>query len=106
MIYWAKRRCSPGAEIPFMKVLGDLQLKLGAPHELMMLSSHPLSHQDFEVFIGVPQRELLAPFEGFTEIQENELPDKLIALVIREDEFDGTLPGNCCKAACRDEKMT
>jgi hypothetical protein len=80
MIYWAKRR----AEIPFMKVLGDLQLKLGAPHELMMLSSHPLSHQDFEVFIGVPQRELLAPFEGFTEIQENELPDKLIALVIRE----------------------
>jgi hypothetical protein len=37
MIYWAKRRCSPGAEIPFMKVLGDLQLKLGAPHELMML---------------------------------------------------------------------
>jgi hypothetical protein len=78
MIYWAKRRCSPGAEIPFMKVLGDLQLQLGAPHELMMLSSHPLSHQDFEVFIGVPQRELLAPFEGFTEIQENELPDKLI----------------------------
>jgi hypothetical protein len=71
-----------------MKALGDLQFKLGAPHELMMLSSHPLSHQDFEVFIGVPQRELLAPFEGFTEIQENELPDKLIALVIREDEFD------------------
>jgi hypothetical protein len=70
-----------------MKVLGDLQLKLGAPHELMMLSSHPLSHQDFEVFIGVPQRELLAPFEGFTEIEENELPDKLIALIIREDEF-------------------
>jgi hypothetical protein len=92
MIYWAKRRCSPGAEIPFMKVLGDLQLKLGAPHELMMLSSHPLSHQDFEVFIGVPQRELLAPFEGFTEIQENELPDKLIALVIREDEFDERFP--------------
>jgi len=94
MIYWAKRRCSPGAEIPFMKVLGDLQLKLGAPHELMMLSSHPLSHQDFEVFIGVPQRELLAPFEGFTEIQENELPDKLIALVIREDEFDERFPAS------------
>ncbi len=97
MIYWAKRRCSPGAEIPFMKVLGDLQLKLGAPHELMMLSSHPLSHQDFEVFIGVPQRELLAPFEGFTEIQENELPDKLIALVIREDEFDERFPAIAAK---------
>ena len=85
------------AEIPFMKVLGDLQLKLGAPHELMMLSSHPLSHQDFEVFIGVPQRELLAPFEGFTEIQENELPDKLIALVIREDEFDERFPAIAAK---------
>jgi hypothetical protein len=80
-----------------MKVLGDLQLKLGAPHELMMLSSHPLSHQDFEVFIGVPQRELLAPFEGFTEIQENELPDKLIALVIREDQFDERFPAIAAK---------
>jgi hypothetical protein len=99
MIYWAKRRCSPGAEIPFMKVLGDLQLKLGAPHELMMLSSHPLSHQDFEVFIGVPQRELLAPFEGFTEIQENELPEKLIALVIREDGFDERFPAIAAKRA-------
>jgi hypothetical protein len=108
MIYWAKRRCSPGAEIPFMKVLGDLQLKLGAPHELMMLSSHPLSHQDFEVFIGVPQRELLAPFEGFTEIQENELPDKLIALVIREDEFDERFPAIAAKrrAATKDDDPT
>ena len=35
----------------------------------------------------VCQRELLALFDGFTEIQENELPEKLIALVIREDGF-------------------
>ena len=86
MIYLAKKRCSLGAEIPFMKVVGDLQLKLDSPHELMMFSSHPLSHEDYEVFIGVPQRELLALFEGFTEIQENELPDKLIPLVRREDD--------------------
>jgi hypothetical protein len=84
MIYWAKKRCSLGAEIPFMKVVGDLQLKLDSPHELMMFSSHPLSHEDYEVFIGVSQRELLALFEGFTEIQENELPEKLIPLVRRE----------------------
>jgi hypothetical protein len=76
MVYWAKRSCDPDAEIPFMKLVGDLQLKLGAPHELMMLGSHPLTHKGYEVFIGVPQRELLALFDGFTEIQENELPDK------------------------------
>ena len=45
-----------------------------------MLGSHPLTRKGYEVFIGVPQRELLALFDGFTEIQENELPDKLIAL--------------------------
>ena len=75
-----------------MKLVGDLQLKLGAPHELMMLGSPPLTRKHFEVFIGVPQRELLDLFDGFTEIQENELPDKLIALVIREDEFDERFP--------------
>jgi hypothetical protein len=61
MIYWAKKRCSLGAEIPFMKVVGDLQLKLDSPHELMMFSSHPLSHEDYEVFIGVPQRRHRRP---------------------------------------------
>jgi hypothetical protein len=97
MIYWAKKRCSLGAEIPFMKVVGDLQLKLDSPHELMMFSSHPLSHEDYEVFIGVPQRELLALFEGFIEIQENELPDKLIPLVRREDEFEERFPAIVAK---------
>jgi hypothetical protein len=63
----------------------------------MMLGSHPPTRKDYEVFIGVPQRELLALFEGFTEIQENELPDKLIALVIREDEFDARFPAIAAK---------
>ena len=75
-----------------MKLVGDLQLKLGAPHELMMLRKPSAHAQRLEVFIGVPQRELLALFDGFTEIQENELPDKLMALVIREDEFEERFP--------------
>jgi hypothetical protein len=99
MVYWAKRSCDPDAEIPFMKLVGDLQLKLGAPHELMMLGSHPLTCKGYEVFIGVPQRELLALFDGFTEIQENELPEKLIALVIREDGFDERFPAIAAKRA-------
>ena len=106
MIYWAKKRCDPNAEIPFMKRIGDLQLKLGAPHELMMLGSHPLTRQDYEVFIGVPQRALLALFDGVTEIQENELPDKLIALVIREDEFDKRFPEIAAKRILGRETMT
>ena len=63
----------------------------------MMLGSHPLTRKGYEVFIGVPQRELLALFDGFTEIQENELPDKFIALVIREDEFDERFPAIAAK---------
>jgi len=62
-----------------------------------MLGSHPLTRKGYEVFIGVPQRELLALFDGFTEIQENELPDKFIALVIREDEFDERFPAIAAK---------
>ena len=89
-----------------MKALGDLQFKLGAPHELMMLSSHPLSHQDFEVFIGVPQRELLAPFEGFYRNPRKRTPRQVYRARYSRGRIRRTLPGNCCKAACRDEKMT
>jgi hypothetical protein len=97
MIYWAKKTCEPGAETAFMKVLGDLQLKLAAPHELMMLASRPLANKEYDVFVGVPERELLALFAGFTEIQEHELPEELTALVIREDEFDERFPAIAAK---------
>lgn len=42
---------------------------------------------------------MLALFDGFTEIQENELPEKLIALVIREDGFDERFPAIAAKRA-------
>jgi hypothetical protein len=39
----------------------------------------------------------LRHLRDFTEIQENELPDKFIALVIREDEFDERFPAIAAK---------
>jgi hypothetical protein len=39
---------------------------------------------------------MLALFDGFTEIQENELPEKL---VIREDGFDERFPAIAAKRA-------
>jgi hypothetical protein len=65
----------------------------------MMFETNRLRSEKYEIFIGVPQRELLAQFSGFIEIQESELPGELIPLVIREDGFNERFPAIAAKRA-------
>jgi hypothetical protein len=92
MIYWATKTFELGGYAKTMDVIGDLQIKLGAPHELMMLERHGPGSCDSEVFIGAPNRGLLKMFPGFTEIDECALPDELIPLVVRNDGFEERFP--------------
>jgi hypothetical protein len=62
MIYWAKKIFQLGGYTKAMDLFGDLQIKLGAPHELMMFERHGQESQESEVFIGVPDRGLLKMF--------------------------------------------
>jgi hypothetical protein len=100
MIFWAKKACTGGEDtLPLQDRMAELQLSLGGPHELMMFETNRLHSAKYEIFIGVPQRELLAQFPGFMEIQESELPGELIPLVIREDGFDERFPAIAAKRA-------
>jgi hypothetical protein len=92
MIYWARRSFDDGDYTRAQELMGDLQIRLGAPHELMMFERHVPGSRSAEVFIGVPQREMLRIFDGFTEIAESELPDGLIGLVTRDDGFQERFP--------------
>jgi hypothetical protein len=100
MIFWAKKACTGGEDtLPLQDRMAELQLSLGGPHELMMFETNRLRSAKYEIFIGVPQRELLAQFPGFIEIQESELPGELIPLVIREDGFNERFPAIAAKRA-------
>jgi hypothetical protein len=81
-------------------MIGELQMRLGAADELIMLERHVPGRKSAEVFIGVPLMELLSIFGGFTQVSESELPHGLIPLDIREEGFQGTAPADRRQAAC------
>jgi hypothetical protein len=93
MIYWAKRVFDPaGSYGKVQDMVAELQMKMGGPHELMMFAGPSPDARVSHVYIGMPTRELLRIFEGFTEIAESELPDGLTRLVTRDDEFEERFP--------------
>lgn len=77
--------------------IGELQLSMAAPHDLMMLSSDSADISQQQIYIGLPNRGLLAHFSGFKEIPRDELPDYMDALVVREDGFKERFPDIAAK---------
>ena len=72
--------------------IGNLQIAMGSPHDLMMLSAATDSVAEQEIYIGLPSEALLSAFPGFEKVARTELPDHLSTLVVREDEFEKRFP--------------
>ena len=72
--------------------IGDLQMALRAPHDLMMFSAEADDPLKETIYIGVPNAELLANFQGFQQVNRADLPDFLTTLVVREDGFAEQFP--------------
>ena len=73
--------------------IGALQLQLGGPIDLMMFSRRNDNDRNADdIYIGLPDKQLLAAFPGFAEIARDKLPDSLTVLVIREDGFADRFP--------------
>lgn len=70
----------------------DLQMALRAPHDLMMFSAEADDPLKETIYIGVPNAELLANFQGFQQVNRADLPDFLTTLVVREDGFAEQFP--------------
>ena len=70
----------------------DLPMALRAPHDLMMFSAEADDPLKETIYIGVPNAELLANFQGFQQVNRADLPDFLTTLVVREDGFAEQFP--------------
>ena len=93
MTVFAKKLMSVGDWGKVQDRVGNLQMALGAPHDLMMFSAKSEDPMKQMIYIGVPNAELLANFdEGFQQIHQAELPDFLTTLVVHEDGFAERFP--------------
>ena len=72
--------------------IGELQMILGAPYDLMMLSADTRDPTLQDIYIGLPDVRLLAAFSGFRQVDRSVLPDFLSTLVVREDGFEQSFP--------------
>ena len=72
--------------------MGLLQMMLGAPHDLMMMSKTSEDNKTGTIYIGLPDPKLLSHFEGFEVIKQSELPEQMTTLVCREDGFTQRFP--------------
>jgi hypothetical protein len=94
MIYWAKRRCDPGEEIPFMKLVGDLQLKLGAPRSCSPYSRDlPKSKKtNFPISLSRSSSERTNSMNAFQQLRprNHDHPAGKNRIMIYGPKFDGT----------------
>ena len=81
--------------------LGELQLSLGGPHDLMMFSAEAADHINQDIYIGLPSAPLLAAFPGFEVIERGSLPDFMTTLIVREDGFRERFPDIAAKRRTR-----
>jgi len=72
--------------------MGLLQVTMGAPYDLMMLSTTSEDYKTDTIYIGLPDVTLLAYFDGFEQIRQAELPDNMTTLVCRVDGFAQRFP--------------
>jgi hypothetical protein len=77
--------------------LGQLQLALGAPHDLMMFSAEAADRINQDIYIGLPVAPMLAAFPGFELIDRSALPDFMATLIVREDGFRERFPDIAAK---------
>ena len=72
--------------------IGQLQLAMGGPHDLMMFSAKTDDPMQQDIYIGLPSATLLSAFPGFQQVDRFNLPDYLATLVVREEKFEQLFP--------------
>jgi hypothetical protein len=94
---WAEKIFPFGKYDAVRERIGQLQITLGAPPDLMMLEKPASDLTASRVFIGLPRGAMLASFEGFQEIPREHLPHGLVMLIARKEGFDERFPDIAAK---------
>ena len=86
MSVWFSKRFEFGDYASDQDKFSGLFMKLGAPKNMMMVASGPIHNS--EIFVQLPDRKLIALFDGYDEIAEAGLPKAARGLVSNQDEFE------------------
>jgi hypothetical protein len=92
MTVWATKLVWEHQVDGIQQVIAAMQTLSAAPHNLMMLAHKTPGTNETLIILGLPDRDALSPFAGFKEIRRQNIPDGVIALVRREDEFRERYP--------------
>jgi hypothetical protein len=90
-MFWAKRDFKYTNYRPYQDALAELQAIYAHRHsQFIMVSIDKISPGLSTYYVGVPERFLLATFDGFEAVTESELPqfiDSLLLADITSKEF-------------------
>ena len=74
-----------------------LQQSMKWPHDLMLMVKKSADNKTETIYIGLPEAMLQSHFDGFEPIKQADLPDGMIALVIRHDGLANRFPDLAAK---------
>lgn len=89
-MYWGKRRFEFAKFQPYYDRLEKLVMANAQRYAQFMMVSTKVNAREDDYFIGVPDKPLLALFDGFEPVEESALPKLIDALHIADastDEF-------------------
>ena len=81
---WAKRRFLYAAYAPYMDRLWTLQLAMPTSRDFMMVAREAGNVGEQDVYIALPNKDLMRLFDGFKIVPESELPKQIDTLLYAE----------------------
>ena len=82
---WAKRRFAYAEFAPYQDLLGKLLFTFPIQYpEFIMVSVKAEGPGESDYYVGVPNKALLAGFDGFQDVSEAQLPKEIDTLLIAD----------------------
>ena len=85
---WARATFVLGDSVAVQEKFEESFTEQGAPRGMMMLSVSRLTDRATDIYLSVPEEQMLQLFEGFTLISESELPKSATGVVGHADELE------------------
>jgi hypothetical protein len=84
---WARRTFGATDWVAVQDHFETLFIAMGGPRRMMMVSSSYPGDQATDIYIQIPDWNLLSSFEGFEVVRESDLPPNPIPLIGNPDEL-------------------
>ena len=85
---WARATFILGDPVAVQDKFEEVFTRLRAPSGMMMLSVTRVADRATDIYLSVPDEPMLQLFEGFSRIQESELPKSATGVVGHADELE------------------